>query len=1223
MPKSIPPASTPGAKRRVQSTLSSFFTRKPAVAKSIDVVPHATNTDNTAAPSPKRVKGPGMIAAAASSGSPPVEPHHETSSGRRKNAVAFSREEETPPADEGVPQSSRHRTRSGRAASVNARKRVRRTLVESSSESEGEVPVDPMDTEWSADKEEAGVEPELEPEPEAATAPPPRKSDSKRARKSPTAAPPSDVSSASAGGETGGLLGRFSHGATTGGSGGSDGSSGSLAPSALMRRFAASDSASSSSSTVSSAGDDGAFVFPPKSTKLTPLEQQFVAIKRQHMDTLLLVEVGYKFQFFGRDAELAAKLLHIMCYKSRAFMAASVPVQRLFVHVRRLVEAGYKVGVVRQTETAALKKAGDNRSAPFTRKLTDVYTRATLVGADVFGLDEAENVSMGQTNYLLCLAEEELDRSRGTCRIGMVALHCASGDIVYDTWEDGLDRERLEARVAHINPAELILPRVLTARTEKILDQLQSARQERKPETDFNHDVALRIMCDFYKEQQQQHSDSGSSQAADSQASAGSGTSTSSSQGAHTMFNLPPLAQSCVGALIKHLREFGLEHILQLHGNAAPFGNAETHMELGAATVRNLEIFQNETDGRAHGSLLWVLDRTQTPFGRRTLRKWVAQPLRDASRIMQRLDAVEELQSPGLVGDTLREVLRGLPDLERGIAAAYYRKCTTAEFYTVVSSLVKVHRVLARLDPESVAAIRSDALRDVISGVVGGLEGLGSTLAALDEKAARACDKENLFRDVLSRYPAVADTKRAISETEAGLEAHTRDIRRVLKVGSFAYKTVSGEEYLIEVRNSLVAKLPSDWCRISGTKSMTRLRTPYIVDAIGQLAAQREQLAIDAAAAWRDFLGEFAERYDACRRAVRCLAAADCLMSLADVASEGGYVRPEIVVTPKVQDQDGDASQQPTASAPCIDIRAGRHPIVAALMDAGQYVPNDTRLGNDGSGGGTYVRGSPEAEDGQLAGGGGERCQIITGPNMGGKSSYIRQVALIVIMSQIGSFVPAARARVGLVDAVYTRMGASDRVFAGLSTFMVELQEAAHILRRATARSLVIMDELGRGTSTHDGVAIACATLSHLLTQVRCLTLFVTHYPPVSELASAGVASNYHMAFMEEEEARGGRVVAAGSAEEEQEDQGAPKRILFLYKCVSGAAGRSYGLNVARLARLPEPIIRAAGIKSNELERAMAVEAGSSRRLALARFLSVCAAYDAGDANALLKAIKA
>lgn len=356
------------------------------------------------------------------------------------------------------------------------------------------------------------------------------------------------------------------------------------------------------------------------------------------------------------------------------------------------------------------------------------------------------------------------------------------------------------------------------------------------------------------------------------------------------------------------------------------------------------------------------------------------------------------------------------------------------------------------------------------------------------------------------------------------------------KLKYLQYSSISGISYQIEVRKSDLKKVPHDWIKLSQTKMVSRFRSPEGFKLVQELEKCKEQLDLECERAFKEFIGRVVgnDNYEKYRMVVQAVAQLDCLMSLAAASSQPHYVRAEYV------------------DEPCLEIVQGRHPMVEQhLLD--RYVPNDTNLSCQK-----------------------ERALILTGPNMGGKSSYVRQVALIAIMAQVGSYVPADSARLGILDAVYTRMGAYDNIMSGESTFKVELKECADIMKNATRRSLVILDEIGRGTGTMDGVAIAYAVLSYFITDIKALTLFVTHYPSLAEFEQTylGAVKNYHMGFIEHQTATGSDDTAAESHSE----------ITFLYTLVAGIAHKSYGLNVARLAGIPESIIESANIQSAQLE---------------------------------------
>ncbi|XP_013368469.1 PREDICTED: DNA mismatch repair protein Msh3 [Chinchilla lanigera] len=864
----------------------------------------------------------------------------------------------------------------------------------------------------------------------------------------------------------------------------------------------------------------------------TPLELQYLEVKRQHPDAVLCVECGYKYRFFGEDAEIAARELNIYCHLDHSFMTASVPTHRLFVHVRRLVAKGYKVGVVKQTETAALKAAGENRGSVFARKLTALYTKSTLIGEDVnplVKLDDAVSVDEittdTSTGYLLCICEDKegvKDRERGSVSMGLVAVQPATGEVLLDGFCDAAPRLELETRVRSLQPAELLLPQCLSEPTEALVRRAATAgvrddriRVERMDNVYFEHSHAFQVVTEFYAKDP---------------------VDVRGSQSFSDIINLEKPVICCLAAIIRYLKEFNLEKILSKPENFKQLSSEMVFMTMNGTTLRNLEILQNQTDGKKRGSLLWVLDHTKTAFGRRELKKWVTQPLLKLSEINARLDAVSEvLHSESSVFGQLESQLQKLPDIERGLGSIYHKKCSTQEFFLIVKTLYHLKSELQALMPVVNSHVQSDLLQKCILEIPELLGPVEHYLKILNEPAAKIGDKTELFKD-LSDFPLIKKRKDEIQEVIVKIQTHLQEIRKILKNPSAQYVTVSGQEFMIEVKNTAVSCIPADWVKVGSTKAVSRFHSPLVVENYRRLQQLREQLVLDCSAEWLGFLTSFSEHYHCLCKAVRHLATVDCIFSLAKVAKQGDYCRPTVKEERK------------------IIIKNGRHPVIDVLLgEHDQYVPNGTSLSGDS-----------------------ERVMIITGPNMGGKSSYIKQVALITLMAQVGSYVPAEEATIGIVDGIYTRMGAADNIYQGRSTFMEELTDTAEIIRKATPRSLVILDELGRGTSTHDGIAIAYATLEYFIRDVKSLTLFVTHYPPVCELERSypGQVGNYHMGFLvteEEDEAEPGK-------------ERVPDFVTFLYQITRGIAARSYGLNVAKLADVPGEILKKAAVKSKELE---------------------------------------
>lgn len=908
-----------------------------------------------------------------------------------------------------------------------------------------------------------------------------------------------------------------------------------------------------------------------KSGKLTPMEIQFLDIKRKHMDTVLIVEVGYKFRFFGEDARIAAKELSIVCipgkfrYDERKppppsspffhsyrpltkiwtdpseahldrFASASIPVPRLPVHAKRLVAAGHKVGVVRQIETAALKKAGDNRNAPFVRKLTNVYTKGTYV--DEIGELDKDSGGAPPGGYLLCITESKVKGS-GTDEkvdVGILAVQPATGDIIYDNFEDGFMRREIETRLLHISPCEFLLVGDMSKATDKLLQHLSGTssnifgdrtRIERVSKGKTMAAEAYSHVTQFYAGKLKDNSGEQASALLDK------------------VLKLPEPVTVCLSAMITHLTEYGLEHIFDLTKYFTSF-STRSHMLINGTTLESLEVYRNSTDHSEKGSLLWAIDKTHTRFGQRLLRKWIGRPLLDKEALEERVAAVEELfenRSTWRV-DKLEGLLTHIKsDLERSLIRIYYGKCSRSELLSVLQSLQKISMEYAKVKAPADTGFESSLLKDAICTIPHIGEIVVTFLEKINPEAARRDDKYEFFREA-EETEDISNHKLGIAAVEQELDAHRHDAAQKLgKKSSVPYATCAGIDYLIEVPNTDLKKVPASWIKISGTKKLSRFHTPQVVRLISERDQHKEALAAACDEAFRSLLTSISAAYQPLRDAVSALATLDCLLSLSKVAALPGYSKPTFL---------------PSTNDPTISISAGRHPIAEHTLPNG-YIPFTTTLSSP----------SPLAH-------------LITGPNMGGKSSFVRAVALLVLLAQVGSFVPADAMSLTLADAIHTRMGARDNLFAGESTFMVEVSETASILRSATPRSLVVLDELGRGTSTHDGAAIAHAVLEHVVRETKCLTLFITHYQNLAKIASGledGLVKNVHMRFTATKPS------ANNDASDSDVEEGAgEEEITFLYEVAEGVAHRSYGLNVARLARIPSRVLEVAAKKSCELE---------------------------------------
>ncbi|MEM7786318.1 MAG: DNA mismatch repair protein MutS [Bacteroidota bacterium] len=556
---------------------------------------------------------------------------------------------------------------------------------------------------------------------------------------------------------------------------------------------------------------------------------------------------------------------------------------------------------------------------------------------------------------------------------------------------------------------------------------------------------------------------------------------------------------------------------------------AEDHIALDPATKRNLELVASMQDGRRDGSLVGVLDATLTPMGGRLLRQWLVRPLRDVGRITARLEAVDALFTSPRLRRAVREELRHVGDLERLCGKVCTGRATPRDLVTLAATLRRVPPIADLLGAEEGFLGR---LRDHLTPCDETVEAV--TAALVDEPPATLQNGGAIrpgFSEELDKLRDIAGSgKEYLTELQA--REATRTGIPSLKVG---YNKVFG--YYLEVTNAHKEKAPDEWIRKQTLVNAERYITPELKEYEETILTAQEKIVEIENRLFTELRDAVAEAVEPVQANARALAALDVVASFAEVAERNGYVRPEV---------DDSA---------VLDIVDGRHPVVEQALPAGEaFIPNSVRLGTPVGDGADPEAGHSEA--GQIL--------LITGPNMAGKSVVLRQTALVVLLAQVGCFVPAAKARVGVVDALFTRVGASDNLAAGESTFLVEMNETANILNNATARSLVLLDEVGRGTSTFDGLSLAWAIVEHLheTPEVAARTLFATHYHELNALAER----------LERVRSYGVRV---------QEHDG---KIVFLRTLVPGGVDHSYGIEVARMAGLPASVVARAKSVLRHLE---------------------------------------
>ena len=575
------------------------------------------------------------------------------------------------------------------------------------------------------------------------------------------------------------------------------------------------------------------------------------------------------------------------------------------------------------------------------------------------------------------------------------------------------------------------------------------------------------------------------------------------------------LAAQAAGALMRYLDETqknALEHITELR----IYQGGDT-MLLDRNTRRNLELTESLRSRTKKGSLLWLMDKTSTAMGGRLLRSWIEQPLVNREEILRRLDAVEEFTSQHVLTMTLSEELQGVYDVERLLSKVSYKSLNARDCLSLCASLKKVpgiRNLLSGAQSQGVQAVY--ALLDPLEDLTGLLE------RAIHPDAPPVISEGGIIRD---GYSAILDEYRSAATNGKqwiiDLEAKERETTGIKNL-RIQYNRVFG--YYIEVTKSYYDMVPMRYQRRQTLANSERYITPELREIEQKIVGAQEQSVRLELQLFTEIREKIAGEIVRIQHTAQGLKTLDALLSLAKVAVSNHYVRPEIT-------QDGS-----------LEIIEGRHPVVEQTMQEGGFVPNDAVMDQDQA-----------------------RMLIITGPNMAGKSTYMRQVALITLMAHLGSFVPAKSAKIPIVDRIFTRVGASDDLASGQSTFMVEMSETAYILRNATRHSLIILDEIGRGTSTFDGLAIAWAVVEYLCDPARvgAKTLFATHYHELSELEGhvEGV-QNYCI-----------------SVKEHGED------VIFLRKIVRGGADKSFGIHVARLAGVPHPVL----VRAHEIQARLEV----------------------------------
>ena len=795
--------------------------------------------------------------------------------------------------------------------------------------------------------------------------------------------------------------------------------------------------------------------------ELTPMMKQYMQTKEEYKDCILFYRLGDFYEMFFDDALTASKELEITltgknCGLEERAPMCGIPYHAVDSYLNRLVSKGYKVAICEQVEDPKTAKG------IVKREVIRVVTPGTNL--DTQGLDETKN------NYIMCIVYM-------ADRYGLSIADVTTGEYLVTELDS---QTKLLDELYKFMPSEIVCNEAFYMSGMDLDDLKNRLHMAIYSLEAWYFDDAL---C---RETLQEHFKVASLE--------GIGLSDCE------------CGMIASGALLKYLEETqknSLSHMSRLTRYAT--GN---YMVLDSATRRNLELVETLREKQKRGSLLWVLDKTKTAMGARTLRKYVEQPLIDKESIVKRLDAVAELKDNAICREEIREYLNPVYDLERLVGKITYQSANPRDLIAFQSSLSMLPSVKYILKD-----MESDLLREIYEEL-DPLEELCDLVGlAIQEEPPLAMKEGGIIKDGYN--DEVDRLRKAKSEGKnwlADLETRERE-KTGIKNLRIRYNKVFG--YYLEVTNSFKELVPDYYTRKQTLANAERYIIPELKELEDTILGAEDKLCALEYELYCEVRNTIAAELTRIQRTAKAVAKLDVIASLALVAERNNYVRPKI-------NEKG-----------VIDIRDGRHPVVEKM------IPNDMFIAND-----TYLDDKKQ------------RISIITGPNMAGKSTYMRQAALIVLMAQLGSFVPASSANIGLVDRIFTRVGASDDLASGQSTFMVEMNEVANILRNATNKSLLILDEIGRGTSTFDGLSIAWAVVEYISNSklLGAKTLFATHYHELTELeGKISNVNNYCIAVKEKGD-----------------------DIVFLRKIVKGGADKSYGIQVAKLAGVPDPVINRA-----------------------------------------------
>ncbi len=798
--------------------------------------------------------------------------------------------------------------------------------------------------------------------------------------------------------------------------------------------------------------------------KITPMMQQYFEIKEQYKDAILFFRLGDFYEMFYDDAVVASRELEITltgksCGQEERAPMCGVPFHSADGYIARLISRGYKVAICEQTEDPKATKGLVKRD------VVRIITPGTT-------LDESILTAKGE-NYI-CAVFKNGDES------GLTFCEASTGQMQATYFTDDADGTLAAEEIARMYPAEIIY-------------NLEAQECEKIRRTACDCESLTVLYNDsFFSEEY--------------------AAAAVEEQFGPKKEKLPMPAVQSTGALLSYFAQ--TQKVKPLHITDITVYSTAQFMEMDLTALNNLELAKNMRDRDKKHSLYWVLDKSKTTMGSRTMRAWIMRPLLNCGQIIARHSAVEEfVQNPKLT-ESVRELLGQISDMERVTGRVVMGTANPRDLLKLQSSLAVLPEI-----KKTMQNVKSPLLKEQ-EAQMNPLPDLCDLICrAIHPDAPLAMRDGNIIRDGFSEeLDALRRAQKDGASVIAEIEAEEKE-RTDIKNLRIRFNKVFG--YYIEVSKSNLDKVPEDYIRKQTTVNGERFITQRLKEVESIILGASEKIVALEYQLFQEIRARIAEETVALQCTAHAVGVVDTLGALATVAVRSRFVRPEI-----------DTSE-------ALEIRGGRHPVVETVLKDALFVPNDTLLDTDKN-----------------------RLAIITGPNMAGKSTYMRQIALIAIMAQMGSFVPAEYCRIGLIDKIFTRIGASDVLSTGRCTFMVEMSEVSDILRHATKKSLLVLDEIGRGTSTYDGLSIAWAVLEHCALKIGAKTLFATHYHELTKL---------------EEKMEG--VVNYNIAARKRGDD-----IIFLRKIVPGGTDDSYGIEVARLAGVPEAVTKRAKQILHEIE---------------------------------------